>query len=98
MKRTASVFAAIAAALTFASGAARAESLPLAIGAATAVDHAAIFAGVEKGFFAQHGLNAKSIMYETGVEEISGAAERRPAGERDGRSPGSSPAPPPASR
>ena len=73
MQRTTTLFAAIAAALAFAvGGPARAQSLPIAIGAATSVDHAAIFAGVEKGFFAKHGLDAKVIMYETGVEEING--------------------------
>ena len=72
MRGTATVLTAIGAALALLGGAARAQSLPVSIGAATSVDHAAIFAGVEKGFFAQHGLNAKVIMYETGVEEING--------------------------
>jgi NitT/TauT family transport system substrate-binding protein/sulfonate transport system substrate-binding protein len=64
--------AAILATLALAIGAAAAQPLPIAIGAATSVDHAAIFVGVEKGIFARHDLDAKVNMYETGVEEING--------------------------
>jgi NitT/TauT family transport system substrate-binding protein/sulfonate transport system substrate-binding protein len=49
-----------------------AQALPIRIGAAGATDHAPVFAGVEKGIFAKHGLDAKVIMYPTGVEMING--------------------------
>jgi sulfonate transport system substrate-binding protein len=61
-----------AAALALAAGQARAQPIPMKVGAATSVDHAAIFAGVERGIFAKHGLDVKVNMYETGVEEING--------------------------
>ena len=49
-----------------------AQALPIRIGAAGATDHAPVFAGVEKGIFAKHGLDAKVVMYPTGVEMING--------------------------
>jgi NitT/TauT family transport system substrate-binding protein/sulfonate transport system substrate-binding protein len=52
--------------------AAPAQALQIRIGAAGATDHAPVFAGVEKGIFAKHGLDAKVIMYPTGVEAING--------------------------
>ncbi len=58
--------------LAIASGAATAQPLPVTIGAATSVDHAAIFVGVEKGFFSKNGLDARVKVYETGVEMING--------------------------
>jgi NitT/TauT family transport system substrate-binding protein/sulfonate transport system substrate-binding protein len=48
------------------------DLLPIKIGAATATDHAPIFAAVEKGIFAKHGLDAKVVMYPTGVEMMNG--------------------------
>ena len=48
------------------------QRLDINIGAATAANHTAAFVGVERGIFAKHGLNAKVIMYSTGVEEING--------------------------
>jgi NitT/TauT family transport system substrate-binding protein/sulfonate transport system substrate-binding protein len=48
------------------------QTLQMKIGAATATDHAPVFAGVEKGIFAKHGLDAKVNMFETGVEMING--------------------------
>src|SRR5262245_20255897 len=42
--------------------------IELKIGAGTASDHAPGFVGIERGIFAKHGLNAKIIMYPTGVE------------------------------
>src|SRR5262245_16566708 len=42
------------------------------IGAGTASDHAPGFVGIERGIFAKHGLNAKIVMYPTGVEAING--------------------------
>jgi NitT/TauT family transport system substrate-binding protein/sulfonate transport system substrate-binding protein len=57
--------------LTFATGAAG-QPLDIKIGAATASDHAPGFVGIERGIFAKHGLNAKIIMYPTGVEMING--------------------------
>lgn len=65
----------IAAALAtfgFANTATATETLSIKIGAATATDHAPVFAGVEKGIFAKHGLDAEVIMYPTGVEMING--------------------------
>ena len=49
-----------------------ADTLEIKIGAANATDHAAAFIGVEKGIFARHGLDAKIVMYQTGVEMING--------------------------
>jgi sulfonate transport system substrate-binding protein len=46
--------------------------IDLKIGAGTASDHAPGFVGIERGIFAKHGLNAKIIMYPTGVEMING--------------------------
>ena len=37
-----------------------------------ATDHAAAFIGIERGIFAKHGLDAKMVMYQTGVEMING--------------------------
>jgi NitT/TauT family transport system substrate-binding protein/sulfonate transport system substrate-binding protein len=63
---------ALAAALGLATSAAAQTPLPIRIGAANATDHAAAFIGVEKGIFAKHGLDAKLVMYQTGVEMING--------------------------
>src|SRR5204863_8766590 len=70
MTRRAALAAAIS--LSLAAGAQAQQPLPIRIGAATATDHAAIFIGVEKGIFAKHGLDAKVVMYQTGVEMING--------------------------
>ncbi len=51
---------------------ASADTLQIKIGAATSVDHAPVFVGVERGIFAAHGLDAKVVMYQTGVEMING--------------------------
>ena len=48
------------------------QRLPLRIGAANASDHAAAFIGIERGVFAKHGLDARLVMYQTGVEMING--------------------------
>ena len=48
------------------------QMLPIKIGAANATDHAAAFIGVERGIFAKHGLDARLVMYLTGVEMING--------------------------
>lgn len=50
----------------------RAQTMKIVIGAAQADNHAPIFAAVEKGFFAAAGLDAKIILYPTGVEMING--------------------------
>src|SRR5262249_26463643 len=63
------------------------------IGAGTASDHAPGFVGIERGIFAKHGLNAKIVMYPTGVEAINGLM----AGGPGGKLKGSDPLPPPAS-
>jgi NitT/TauT family transport system substrate-binding protein/sulfonate transport system substrate-binding protein len=64
----------IAAAVTllWAGTASAQQPLEIRIGAAYATDHAAAFIGVEKGIFAKHGLDAKLVMYQTGVEMING--------------------------
>lgn len=49
-----------------------AQNLPIRIGCSPASDHAAVFVGVEKGIFAKHGLDAKVMLYPTGVEMING--------------------------
>src|SRR5258705_12874145 len=48
------------------------QPLAIRVGAAQASDHAAVFAAVERGIFARHGLNARVVMYPTGVEMING--------------------------
>lgn len=60
-------------ALAVSAGAAFAQDvLPIRIGAAGATDHAPVFAGVEKGIFAKHGLDAKVEMYQSGVDMVNG--------------------------
>src|SRR5690554_936403 len=49
-----------------------ADVLDISIGAAPASDHSPVFVGIEKGIFAKHGLNAKVVLYPTGVEMING--------------------------
>ncbi len=49
-----------------------AQSAQIVIGAAQADNHAPVFVGVEKGFFADEGLNPKVVMYQTGVDEVNG--------------------------
>ena len=46
--------------------------IPFKIGANFSSDHAPAFVAVEKGFFANHGLDAKIVMYQTGIESING--------------------------
>ncbi|MBL8701331.1 MAG: ABC transporter substrate-binding protein [Alphaproteobacteria bacterium] len=71
LRRT--MLAGLAVALGLATGAAaQTAPLPIKIGAANATDHAAAFIGVERGIFAKHGLDAKLVMYQTGVEMING--------------------------
>ncbi len=48
------------------------DLLPIRIGAAGAVDHGAVFAAVERGTFAKHGLDAEVVMYQTGVDMVNG--------------------------
>ncbi len=67
----------IAAIALISATAANAQSTPtppleIKIGAAYATDHAAAFIGIERGIFAKHGLDAKLVMYQTGVEMING--------------------------
>jgi sulfonate transport system substrate-binding protein len=52
--------------------AARAQGMKISIGAAQADNLVPIFAGVEKGFFADEGLDPKVVMYPTGVEMVNG--------------------------
>lgn len=58
--------------LTAASLAQAQDVQPIRIGASAATDHAPIFAGVEKGIFAKHGLDAKVEMYQSGVDMVNG--------------------------
>lgn len=53
-------------------GTANSETLDITVGAGPADNHAPVFVAVEKGFFADAGLNAKVILYPTGVEEVNG--------------------------
>ena len=63
----------LAAAAALLGGAALAQQpLEIRIGAAQATDHAPVFAAVERGIFARHGLTARVVMYPTGVEMING--------------------------
>jgi sulfonate transport system substrate-binding protein len=67
------VGAVLAGAIALLGGAAAAQQpLEIRIGAAQASDHAPIFAAVERGIFARHGLTARVVMYPTGVEMING--------------------------
>jgi len=52
--------------------AAQAQPAKFVIGAAQADNHAPVFVAVEKGFFADEGLDAKVTMYQTGVDEVNG--------------------------
>ena len=63
---------ALTVALAAANGAFAQQRLSIRIGAANATDHAAAFIGVERGIFAKHGLDARLVMYQTGVEMING--------------------------
>ena len=63
---------AVAAGLFLVAPAAAQDVLRINIGASPASDHAAAFAGVERGIFAKHGLDANVILYPTGVEMING--------------------------
>ena len=63
---------ALAAVAAMAVGSAAAEPLELKVGVATSTLHAPIFIGVEKGFFAENGLDVKTVMYQSGVEMING--------------------------
>ncbi|WP_323765705.1 ABC transporter substrate-binding protein [Marinovum sp.] len=65
------ILAAMAAVLSAGSAVAQ-DMLPLKIGAAGAVDHAPIFVGVEQGIFADHGLDAEVVMYQSGVDMLNG--------------------------
>lgn len=59
-------------ALLWAGGAHAQQALQIRIGAAYTTDQTTAFIGVEKGIFAKHGLDAKLVMYQTGVEMING--------------------------
>jgi sulfonate transport system substrate-binding protein len=47
------------------------DKIPLRVAAATGTEHIAVFIGVEKGFFAAHGLDVKVDIYPTGVEIVN---------------------------
>ena len=66
------IIAAVALMSASAASAQPLQPLEIKIGAAYATDHAAAFIGVERGIFAKHGLDAKLVMYQTGVEMING--------------------------
>ncbi len=57
--------------LVWGAGVATGQTLQTKIGAATATDHAPVFAAVERGIFPKHGLDAKVNMFETGQENIN---------------------------
>lgn len=66
------VVAAIAVAGLAAGGAAAQDELPVTIGAGAAVYHTPVFVAAEKGIFERHGLDAKVLVYQSGVEQING--------------------------
>ncbi|HEV8306973.1 MAG TPA: ABC transporter substrate-binding protein [Methylomirabilota bacterium] len=72
MKRFLRVIAAVTLGLACAVPAVAQTAIDIKIGAGPASDHAPGFVGIERGIFARHGLNAKIIMYPTGVEMING--------------------------
>jgi len=65
-------FALVVSATITSGHAAAVAPLEIKVGAANATDHAAAFIAVEKGIFARNGLDAKLVMYQTGVEMING--------------------------
>jgi sulfonate transport system substrate-binding protein len=48
------------------------EQSEVVIGAGAAVYHAPVFVAAERGIFEKHGLNAKVLVYQSGVEQING--------------------------
>jgi len=73
MHRRRFVTTCLAGAAVLLGGAAWAQQpLDIRVGAAQATDHAPVFAAVERGIFARHGLTARVVMYPTGVEMING--------------------------
>ena len=62
----------LACAMVLAPFVSHAQPAKFVIGAAQADNHAPVFVGVEKGFFAAEGLDAKVTMYQTGVDEVNG--------------------------
>ena len=64
--------AAAIAALALAGAASAQDTIKIRIGAAGATDHAPVFAGVERGIFAKHGLDAEVVMYQSGVDMVNG--------------------------
>jgi ABC-type nitrate/sulfonate/bicarbonate transport system substrate-binding protein len=59
-------------ALALQAWSAGAQSMKIVIGATQSDNNAPIFAGVEKGFFADEGLDAKVVLYQTGVDMVIG--------------------------
>lgn len=49
-----------------------AERKSIVVGAGAAVYHTPIFVAAEKGIFDKHGLDAKVLVYQSGVEQING--------------------------
>lgn len=64
--------AAFAVAGLAAAGAAAQDKLPITVGAGAAVYHTPVFVAAEKGIFEKHGLDAKVLVYQSGVEQING--------------------------
>jgi ABC-type nitrate/sulfonate/bicarbonate transport system substrate-binding protein len=54
------------------SAAAQQDPAEIVVGAGAAVYHAPVFVAAEKGIFEKHGLNAKVLVYQSGVEQING--------------------------
>lgn len=49
-----------------------ADRLPIVVGAGAAVYHTPVFVAAEKGLFEKHGLEAKVLVYQSGVEQVNG--------------------------
>jgi len=48
------------------------DKVQITVGAGAAVYHSPVFVAAEKGIFEKHGLDAKVLVYQSGVEQING--------------------------
>lgn len=70
--RAMQILPAIAAMCLAAASAIAADRVPITIGAGAAVYHAPVFVAAERGIFEKYGLDAKVLVYQSGVEQING--------------------------
>lgn len=70
--KTLAIAALAAAGLAAAQPAAAQSNVEIVVGAGAAVYHTPVFVAAEKGIFNKYGLNAKVLVYQSGVEQING--------------------------